>query len=296
MAVCHQLENDAIPFIFYLDYYNDQKNKQYLDELKKNAKAKRFYSKYQKEIEYMLQCGKYSMIPYPFRENYYLMDIDIDFDHTLSMHYYLMNDKKLYLPQGWREIDCKNYIRDMLIEQDEQSPHCYFDKIHKVNKTDVFLDIGSAEGMTALSVVDAAKKIYLFECDSQWNDALAATFAPYRNKVVFVNKMVGASIGEEMTTIDKMFSDNNEDLFIKIDIEGGEADFLLGAQNVLKNNNVKLSICTYHKKNDVEDFRTFFNNLGYKTELTNGYIFAWWDRAAFVKGILKASKYYYDEQ
>ena len=37
--------------------------------------------------------------------------------------------------------------------------------------------------------VDVASKIYLFECDPVWIEALEKTFEPYKDKVVIVPKM-----------------------------------------------------------------------------------------------------------
>lgn len=44
-------------------------------------------------------------------------------------------------------------------------------------------DIGSAEGNFSLSNIENVKKVYLFESDKEWIEALEATFRPWRDKV-----------------------------------------------------------------------------------------------------------------
>ncbi|MDR0567342.1 MAG: methyltransferase, partial [Prevotellaceae bacterium] len=60
---------------------------------------------------------------------------------------------------------------------------------------DVVVDAGVAEGIFALSVVERAKELYLFEADKDWIAPLEATFAPFGNKANIVNCYVADIYG-----------------------------------------------------------------------------------------------------
>jgi len=50
------------------------------------------------------------------------------------------------------------------------------------------MDVGSAEGIYALDRVELAARTVLFEVDPEWVGALERTFAPWRDRVVIINK------------------------------------------------------------------------------------------------------------
>jgi len=273
-----QLECAKIPYITYQEYL--------FELLKKKSVDKTFQSTYFNEITYMLNRQQIQMLPYPFSEKYKSEDVQLFYDNDQKLYFYWRNDKKLYFPEKWSSWECKKCVTCMLAEQDEESPHKYFSEAHMVTSNDIFIDVGCAEALVALDIVDIAKKIYLFEGDALWNKALKATFAPYE-KVVFFDKMVGNRIEENMVTLDSIFQTIDDNLFIKVDIEGSEMDFLLGARETLKKKNVKLSLCVYHHEEDEDVYGKFLDDFGFEINTTSGYVFVY---GSFRRGVIQAFK------
>ena len=72
------------------------------------------------------------------------------------------------------------------MEQDRLSPHRYLNRHvikHIINMRGTVLDLGSAEGNFALSIVDFADKVYCFDPDKEWIQAMKCTFSGYGDKV-----------------------------------------------------------------------------------------------------------------
>ena len=212
--------------------------------------------------------------------------------------YILFFGKKMFYPRDYDfyVINGKEYICDILSEQEKGSPHLYCYGEHDVSEGDVIVDAGVCEGNFSLKYADIAKKIYLIECEEQWRRPLEKTFYPYKEKVVFCNKMLGRTNSSSMVTLDRLIPDEKID-FLKMDIEGAEIDALLGAKNVLSRSSAKCSICSYHKENDVDNISFLMKNMGYKTSTSNGYMFFIWDNQIadsmdFRRGIVYAIKDY----
>jgi len=141
----------------------------------------------------------------------------------------------------------------------------------------VVADIGAAEGIFALSIVEKAKTIYLFECDLSWFDALKKTFEPWAEKCVFVNKYIGAHTNNIYISIDDFFSDKHID-FIKSDIEGAEIDLLQGAHLTMTGQRkLKMLLCSYHKKDEAENIENILRANGFYVEFTKGFMLFWLD-------------------
>ncbi|MDR0822897.1 MAG: FkbM family methyltransferase, partial [Endomicrobium sp.] len=165
-------------------------------------------------------------------------------------------------------------FNNLLIEQDKRSPHSYFndDFAFGVGGGSI-ADIGTAEGIWALDNVENADKVYLFECDIEWIDALKKTFAPWKYKVVIVNKYIADITDDNKIKIDDFFKDK-EINFIKADIEGAEIQLLKGAKETLaKQNDLKLCLCAYHNQNDEQELRYMLERNGYIVKNSKGYVF-----------------------
>ena len=84
-----------------------------------------------------------------------------------------------------------------------------------------------------------------------------------------------------------------KNIFLKIDIEGYEPKALRGAKKILTNNKVRASVCTYHSADDLIRVKGIFQNCGYKTSTSAGYMVFIYDSnifqtADFRKGIVYA--------
>jgi hypothetical protein len=257
----------------------------------KNDKDK---EKYKRELELLNTTKTVNVFPYSFVYKYNAKDILVTKDKKSGLSYVLHNNRKLYFPKGISKRDIQQIYSSLLVEQDNNSPHKYLTETFNISDKDIFVDVGSAEGILSLDLVDKAKAVYLFEYEERWIEALEATFAPWKDKVTIVKKYVSDKVSEHETTIDSYFREFQENLLIKIDVEGAESSVLSGATETLKKDNVKIICCTYHKQEDAEKFEMLLNRLGYKTEFSNGYMLWKYCKELkppfFRKGLIRAWK------
>jgi len=60
---------------------------------------------------------------------------------------------------------------------------------------------------------------------------------------------------------------------LKMDIEGYELSALKGAEKTIQETpGIDFSICTYHKKEDADQFAQFFRKYSIETEYTKGFV------------------------
>jgi hypothetical protein len=245
-------------------------------------------------IEY-LEKYKISMIPYEFTRKYHVVDIDAFYDISCKMYFVLHNGKKLYFPRNYKIEQVVEIYRYLCIEQDIESPHRYETKDYKVKAGDVIADIGAAEGIWALDNAEAAGKIYLFEREQKWIEALRKTFEPWKEKVVIINKYVSNTNGKEKITLDEFFKEKTIN-FIKADIEGSEIALVEGSKILfLKNNDLKLLLCTYHKEGDDKKLKEMLENASFMTEYSNRHIlvsicYEEWKQPYIRHGVIRAKK------
>jgi hypothetical protein len=213
----------------------------------------------------------FSIFPYDFTKDYNANDIKIFMDDDGEMKYILHENKRMYFPEDWEMIKISNYYNSLLIEQDLESPHRYETDDFHVEKGDVIADIGSAEGMWALSNVEKSKEIHLFECEKEWIKPLQKTFEPWKEKVHIINKYISNIDDEKNITLDKYFN-GKEINFIKADIEGAELSLLEGAMNIIMRSDLKIILCTYHRQNDANDLQRILNGKNFITEYSKRYM------------------------
>jgi len=243
---------------------------------------------YEKILNYLFK-NPITMLPYDFYNKYNYNDIVVFNDN--GNKYVLYENKRMYFPKIWENERIQKYYNGIIYEQDIDSPHRYESDIVHVNPGDVVVDIGASEGFFALSVIESAKKVYLFECDEIWNDAQKMTFEPYKDKVVIVNKFVSDNTNDNNITLDQFF-DEQEVNFIKADIEGAEIKALNGCYNLFKTNkNIKVAFCTYHNKNDAEEIKQILIKNNFQIEFSKGYIISVWEESFNLrKGVIRAYK------
>jgi hypothetical protein len=219
--------------------------------------------------------GKYGFTPFPYTWSLKYREININvYDDSVNQLSYLIHkDHRLYFPLNFKRDEIRETYRSLLIEQDRKSAHRYVETIESLNDK-VLLDIGVAEGIFSLEAIEQVKKVYIFECEDYWIPALEATFAPWKEKVTIMKKKVSERTFEDEISIDDFMANKPKDnLFLKMDIEGGERYALKGAIETLKSSkNLSCAICTYHKSDDAILIYSFFTNLGFNPVFTDGFI------------------------
>jgi hypothetical protein len=129
------------------------------------------------------------------------------------------------------------------------------------------------EGIWALDNVELAGKIYLFEQDRNWIEALQKTFEPWKEKVVIKDKFVSNTNSKNKVTLDNFFGNGKTVNFIKADIEGSEIALLERSKKLFStNDNLKLLLCTYHRRDDAQKLKEMLENMGFITEYSARYM------------------------
>jgi hypothetical protein len=233
----------------------------------------------QKEVLKYLENDEIRIFPYLFHHNYSPEKIDVLYERGNGMHYVLQDGKRLYFKKRWKEKRIKRAYCDLVREQDLRSPHRYLTESFTIGNEDVLADIGAAEGNFSLAVVDKVRKIYLFEYDHEWTEALRATFAPWPEKVEIISKYVSDHNDSSHVRFDTFFENKKDITFLKIDVDGAESDVLKSCNEVLSTNqHFKIALCTYHKNDDEKDFTFLLENYGFKVTPSKGYMIHYYDK------------------
>jgi hypothetical protein len=234
-----------------------------------------------------------AIFPYSYTGKYNSKKVFVYLDAEKEMRYILQDGKRLYFKKGWSEEQVQTSYNGLLIEQDCLSPHRYETDEFHVSEGDVVIDAGVAEGNFALSVIEKVKKIYLFEVDETWIEALNVTFAPWKDKVIIVNKYVSDNNKGNCITLDAFLGNEKID-FIKADIEGAERQLFNGGVILLKQTPMKVVLCTYHRHDDAEMLNQMLIEKGFHTEFSKGYMIFIYDNKLNVpylrRGLIRATK------
>lgn len=254
---------------------------------------------YSKELSYM----KFSDdIVFPYHRLKVLKSIESGFDIQKKLPFVVHNGKKLYFPQRNSLEICEQMYRNYIESENicggqyrEKCPHAYQSDRMRIDENDVLVDVGCAEALLSLDVIEKLKKVYLVESNKMWIDALNATFEPYKEKVIIVNKLMSKIDSDTTITLSTLLKDEEgEAVFIKMDIEGYEVGVVKESlEYIRKQNNLKFACCTYHKENDAENLKNIFEQCGYNTEFSDGYMVFYYDELEppfFRKGVIRAWK------
>lgn len=187
--------------------------------------------------------------------------------------YIMFENKRMYYPKGYTFLKRSGIeiVEDILYEQGVGSPHLYLRENEDIPDHAVIVDAGVCEGNFSLRYIDRARKIYLIENDDRWMQALQRTFRNYQDKVVFCRKMLSRCDNSREITIDKLVFEKID--FLKMDIEGGEVEALLGGRDVLERSKARCAICSYHRQYDEKYISYILESYGYKTSHSEGYMF-----------------------
>jgi ADP-heptose:LPS heptosyltransferase len=212
----------------------------------------------------------------PFVLNYRFRKTKITFDDMAGMFYAITDENhRLYFKRGLRRKTVGEWFNNLCMEQDVRSPHNYcFDDMTILGDT-IIADAGAAEGNFTLKFIDKIKMAFLFETDPEWIEALEATFRPWKNKVVIVNKFVGDTNDRNCITLDEFFSSHQKPTLLKLDIEGAERKALGGADRLLRDGTVSdVLACAYHHKDDAGVLSGMLRSRNYATSFSPGCILA----------------------
>lgn len=265
-----------------------------------------YYEKYgiNPEIKEILEYIKSNgLLAFPYTwadtnsENYKskISSVIVSYDNELNLPYTIWDEKRLYYPRDMNYDDIrKNYCGEQFVAQHPTSPHRYTTPEFYVNAGDIVVDCGAAEGNFGLSVVERARKLYLFEPEERWMEPLHATFAPWKKKVFIIQKYL-SNVSEEITvSLDDFFSDKECPNFLKMDVEGYEEHLLRGAEKILSSSSMKKVVaCTYHKADDEMILGKLLQSKGYDVSPSMGYmIFYYYDyKQPYIRrGVIRATK------
>ncbi len=242
-----------------------------------------------------LSTNPIAVFPYDFQNEYIADKIEVFYDSEKKLRYVLQDGKKLYFKKRWGKRKIQNLYNLLSKEQDIRSPHRYLTEEFMFDDGEILIDVGAAEGNFALSIVEKASKIILFEADKEWIEPLKATFEPWEEKVDIVNKYVSNKADSGNTTLDDFIPRIDNALFLKIDVEGAESKLLNGCKRILSEQTpLKVAICTYHKQDDEKEFKSLLNHYGFKTSHSDGYMLFFYDKKIkapyFRRGLIRAEK------
>lgn len=269
-----QLRNDII------NYYSTLPNDQLTNE-------------HRQVIQYLRNNPIY-VFPYSFRYKYKPNQVKVHYDEKRDLRYVLMDGKRLYFKRSLDDVKIQKIYSSLLTEQDIDSPHRYLVNDFQVSEKDVVVDVGAAEGNFSLSIIEKAAKVHLFEADPEWAEALNATFSPWEDKVVIINKFVSDRTADNHIRLDDYFNSTPVD-FLKIDVEGVELSVLKGAGSILSGKrSLKIALCCYHKQEDAELFEVTLKQFGFAVQFSKGYMIFYHDKTIaqpyLRRGLIRATR------
>ena len=282
IGVSEEIIHFMEPVLPILEY---RMKKQCIDRNKDNHQA----------LDY-LNNNHLRMYCYEFYDEYLRLKTEIEYDNDVKMFYGLYKEKKLYLSKKLdTEEKARAYFNSVIMEQDVRSPHCYFNHGWIDNQKGISVDVGAAEGIYGLHVIDQIEHLYLIEIDQDWIDALKCTFKEYMDKVTIVRAFIGNSDNGFNRKLDTIFK-NIRINTIKMDIEGEEINALKGAEHILTRDDMHLVVCTYHHKDDNTIIGRYLSDKGFDILNSCGVVVCYgdWeldrDEAGFRKALLYADK------
>lgn len=153
-----------------------------------------------------------------------------------------------------------------------------------VDKDDIVVDCGAAEGLFSLTVATRSKKVYAVEPLPVFIDSMKLTFSSFTNveiipaalsnetrQAVFIDNKITTdenkislpdAIKINIETIDSLFYSRELPVtYIKADLEGYELNMLEGAKNTIARNLPKIAIATYHVHDHAEKISIFLKDI-----------------------------------
>lgn len=240
----------------------------------------------QEIISYIEKNHKINLLNYNFVDEYETLPVSVCFDEACRMPYVPYKGRRMFFPENWDENRIVQYYRSLAAEQDSRSPHCYRHSGYDVEKGDVVVDVGAAEGIFTLDIIDTAQKVYLIEADGEWMEALQQTFREDGEKVRIIYGFADSVTEGDRLTLDALLTE--EIHYIKMDIEGSEKAALQGADRLFREcGRLKCAICSYHCREDEEWIRNFLQMRNFDTDVSDGFMCPDWTVEAYLEAELR---------
>lgn len=289
----HRLER-SLEIVISSDIYYDDIKHQLIDEFQiqvnrihhwnycLNSIKQKIISKYHDSTDSYIQrivgylyANDLSVFNNGIRNESFYDNFAVSRDNDTGLLYSSWNGKKIYLKRDINNArKAKSYLSGLLVEQINGSPHRYLQRGFEIEQGDVIIDCGAAEGIFTLDAVDKAEKIYCVECDKDWIEALKLTLKPYGDKCIIIEKMIGGQNTVDTITIDEIFRRADKSpTFIKMDIEGCEADVISSSEYIENCQNIRIEACTYHRSQDGDLLKNTLRTKGFTTKFSSGYMF-----------------------
>lgn len=265
-----------ILFDIYASVLEEKPSQDRRKVLIKKLKEEEFYieeTNIQQVVKY-LAWHKYTSLPFKWANKYDHLAIDVKFDDECGFYFVNYKGKRMYYPKMFTKDQIVWSHRNVLKEQDVHSPHRYLTESFKFTENSIVIDAGVAEGNFALSIVDHTNTIFLIEPNLEWVEALYLTFKPWNHKVIIIEKFLSNKSDVNNVTFQDILSNySGENIFIKMDIEGFEKVALGELNGILERfKEVKMTVCTYHNKEDLEEISKFFQFKNIPFEISKGHI------------------------
>lgn len=187
-------------------------------------------------------------------------------------------DRPLFWPTKLGIFDLYKAATDCLHAEDW---HHYEVPETTVQPGDVVLDCGAAEGMFALSVLERASQVVIFEPSPDFAGSLQETFGNALNATVVPAALgsvegkaflaggslygavaMDAGIPINITTVDAWARKTNARVgFIKGDLESYEFEVLKGARATIEKDQPKIAFTVYHPGNNWKEMVDFLRGL-----------------------------------
>lgn len=176
----------------------------------------------------------------------------------------------LFWPKKYSLTNLQQIISETF---DSKDWHFYQKEHTTIESGEIILDIGTAEGLFPLTVIDKCTKVIIVEPNKIFIKSLKKSFSNYLDKVEILNYAVGNQSGVinfsedslegqvtadcnnqiQIEKIDNLIPQDQKISYLKADIEGFELEMLKGAAETIKRNKPKIAITTYHKENDYKE-------------------------------------------
>jgi len=226
-------------------------------------------------MDFIKSNNAFGLVPYPSdAKPQYTSGIEENYPYVIH------NGFKLFFPETWNLGKAQSFYENYMMNEritkvgNEIGPHQYQSEDFYVRNGDVLVDVGCAEGLFALDVIDKIKYGYLIENDNIWIEPLRRTFSCFSDKICIVNKTLSNCDSKDSITLKSLLTDHIDDsIFIKMDIEGGEMDVVKGAERLLgESDKIKIASAVYHRITDADEMSVFFKKIGYDFSFSKGYI------------------------